>query len=63
MVKTEFSPVPELIDRVVVKTSPKHLFSMIENEGFGLVFTKIGPINSGTGDFGQTNEQQRHLNE
>ncbi len=31
------------------KTSPKRSFSVIENEHFGLVFVKTGPINSGTG--------------
>jgi hypothetical protein len=31
-----------------VKTSPKCSFSVMENERFGLVFTKTGSINSGT---------------
>ena len=39
--------VPEFIDPVFAKTSPKRSFLMIENESFGLVFTKTG-INSGT---------------
>ncbi len=42
------SPVPEIIDPVFTKTSPKRSFCMTENERFGLVFTKKGSINSGT---------------
>ncbi len=38
----------EFIDPVFVKTSPKCSFSVMENERFGLVFTKTGSINSGT---------------
>ncbi len=34
------SPVPEIIDPVFTKTSPKRSFSMSEHERFGLVFTK-----------------------
>jgi hypothetical protein len=41
--------VPEIIDPVFAKTSPKRSFCMTENERFGLVFTKTGSINSGTG--------------
>jgi hypothetical protein len=41
--------VPEYIDPVFVKTSPKRSFSVIENERFGLVFAKTGSINSGMG--------------
>jgi hypothetical protein len=33
-------PVPEIIDKVFPKTSPKRSFSMTEYERFGLVFTK-----------------------
>jgi hypothetical protein len=33
-------PVPEIIDTVFAKTSPKRSFSMTEYERFGLVFTK-----------------------
>ncbi len=40
---------PEFIDPAFAKTSPKRSFSMTENERFGLVFTKTGFINSGTG--------------
>ncbi len=40
--------VPEIIDPVFTKTSPKRSFCMTENERFGLVFTKTGSINSGT---------------
>jgi hypothetical protein len=39
--------VPEFIDPVFAKTSPKRSFSMTENERFGLVFAKTGSINSG----------------
>ncbi len=41
-------PVPEIIDPVFTKTSPKRSFSVIQNERFGLVFVKTGSINSGT---------------
>jgi hypothetical protein len=41
--------VPEIIDPVFAKTSPKRSFCMTENERFGLVFGKTGSINSGTG--------------
>ena len=37
------------IDPVFTKTSPKRSFCITENERFGLVFTKIGSLNSGTG--------------
>ncbi len=43
------NPVPEFIDPVSAKTSPKRSFSVIENWRFGLVFAKTGSINSGTG--------------
>ncbi len=39
---------PEFIDLVFAKISPKRSFSMSENERFGLVFAKTGSINSGT---------------
>ncbi len=42
-------PVPEIIDTVFAKTSPKRSFPMTEYERFGLVFSKCGSINSGTG--------------
>jgi hypothetical protein len=42
-------PVPEFINPVFVKTSPKRSFSLIENDRFELVFAKTGSINSGTG--------------
>jgi|688.fasta_scaffold573212_1 hypothetical protein len=45
------SSVPEIIDPVFTKTSPKCSFTMTENEHFGLVFTKTGSITSGTGVF------------
>ncbi len=34
--------VPEFIDPVFVKTSPKRSFSVIENERFGLFSPKLG---------------------
>ncbi len=37
---------PEFIDPVFVKTSPKRWFSMTKNERFRLVFVKTGSINS-----------------
>ncbi len=37
---------PEIIDPVFTKTSPKRSFSVIENECFGVVFAKTGSINS-----------------
>ncbi len=40
---------PEIIDPVFAKTSPKRSFSVIQNERFGLVFVKTWSINSGTG--------------
>ncbi len=43
------TPVPEFIDLVFTKTSPKRSFSVIQNERFGLVFAKTGSIISGTG--------------
>jgi hypothetical protein len=43
--------VPEIIDPVFAKTSPKRSFCMTENERFGLVFKKTGSINSGKGVF------------
>ncbi len=46
----EDRPVPEFIDPVYAKTSPKRSFCMTENGRFGLVFAKTGSINSGTVD-------------
>jgi hypothetical protein len=40
--------VPEFIDPVFAKTSPKRSFLVKENERFGLVFAKTGSIISGT---------------
>jgi hypothetical protein len=45
--------VPEFIDPIIAKTSPKRSFLVIENERFGLVITKTGSINSGTAHFHQ----------
>ena len=42
------STVPEFMNPVFAKTSPKRSFSVIENERFGLVFAKTWSINSGT---------------
>jgi hypothetical protein len=47
--------VPEIIDPVFAKTSPKRSFCMTENERFGLVFVKTWSINSGTGEWTETN--------
>ncbi len=44
---TNNEPVAEFIDSVFEKISPKCLFSIIENERFGLVFAKTGSINLG----------------
>ncbi len=44
-----YAAVPEIIDPVFAKTSPKRSFCMTENERVGLVFVKTGSINSGTG--------------
>ncbi len=43
------SPVPEFINSVFGKTSPKRSFSVMQNERLGLVFAKTGSINLGTG--------------
>ncbi len=40
---------PEIIDPVFMKTSPKRSFSLIENERFSLGFAKTGAMNSGKG--------------
>jgi hypothetical protein len=45
---TDPDPVPEFIDPVFTKTSPKRSFSVTQNERFGLVFAKTGFIISGT---------------
>jgi hypothetical protein len=50
------STVPEVIDPVFAKTSPKRSFCMTENERFGLVFVKTGSINSGTVDSHSKNQ-------
>jgi hypothetical protein len=44
-------PVPEFIDPVFRKTSPKRSFSVMQNERIGLVFPKTWSINSDTGHF------------
>ncbi len=41
--------VPEFLDTVLAKTGPKRLFSMIENEHFGLVCAKTGSRNPDNG--------------
>jgi hypothetical protein len=43
-----FSPVPEFIDPVFTKTSPKRWFSLNRKRAFWLVFAKTGSIISGT---------------
>jgi hypothetical protein len=49
--------VPEIIDLVLAKTSPKRSFSMTEYSVLGLFSRKRGSINSGTGllDYGNFN--------
>jgi hypothetical protein len=46
-------PVPEFIDPRFRENKPKTLvvYSVIENERFGLVFAKTGSIISGTGEY------------
>jgi hypothetical protein len=57
--------VPEIIDPVFAKTSQNARFLLSENERFGLVFVKTGPINSGTalfkGDTGDSCTQESWL--
>jgi hypothetical protein len=43
-------PVPEFIDPVFTKTSPKRSFSLNRKRAFWLVFAKTGSIISGSGD-------------
>jgi hypothetical protein len=43
-------PVPEFIDPVFTKTSPKRSFSLNRKRAFWLVFAKTGSIISGTGN-------------
>ncbi len=45
---------PEFLDLVFAKTSPKRSFPRTENERFGLVLAKNGSINSGTGKVYET---------
>jgi hypothetical protein len=45
-------PVPEFIDPVFTKTSPKRSFSLNRKRAFWLVFAKTGSIISGTGVYG-----------
>ncbi len=52
LVRFSARAVPEFIDPVFAKTSPKRSFRMTENERIGLVFVKTGSINSGTGVHG-----------
>jgi hypothetical protein len=60
---TKTVPVPEFIDPVFMKTSPKRSFSVIQNERFGLVFAKNGSIILGTGLFrGTFSELNYHGN-
>ncbi len=53
---TDYMPssVPEFIDPVFTKTSPKRSFSLNRKRAFWLVFAKTGSIISGTGDDGVT---------
>ncbi len=58
---TPLSSVPEIIDPVFTKTSPKRSFCMTENERCGLVFVKTGSINSGTVLYGIISERRSVL--
>jgi hypothetical protein len=51
------SLVPEFINPVFGKTSPKRSFSLIENERFGFFFPKTGSINLGIGKI----DEKAHL--
>jgi len=57
-------PVPEFIDPVFAKTSPKRSFLVMQNERFGLVFANTGSIISGTGDgvYGPTHNSRLNRN-
>ncbi len=46
------TPVPEFIDPVFAKISPKSSLSTNENERFGLILAKTGSLNSDTGKLG-----------
>jgi hypothetical protein len=48
---SNLSTVPEFIDPVFTKTSPKRSFSLNRKRAFWLVFAKTGSIISGTGLF------------
>ncbi len=48
---TPLTPVPEFIDPVFTKTSPKRSFSLNRKRAFWLVFAKTGSIISGTANF------------
>ncbi len=54
------TPMPEFIDPVFAKTSPKRSFSLIENKRSGLVFEKTGSINSGTGSGSNSDADPQH---
>jgi hypothetical protein len=45
---TPYTSVPEFIDPVFTKTSPKRSFSLNRKRAFWLVFAKTGSIISGT---------------
>jgi hypothetical protein len=53
--------VPEFIDPVFTKTSPKHSFSLNRKRAFWLVFAKTGSIISGTGLIGVNTVQRREI--
>jgi hypothetical protein len=56
-------PMPEIIDTVFVKTSPKRSFSMTEYEGFGLVFTNTRVFNTLSKEKGVVNSFSKVKNE
>jgi hypothetical protein len=55
--RTQQCTVPEFIDPVFTKTSPKRSFSLNRIRAFWLVFTKTGSIISGTDVYGVTRAQ------
>jgi hypothetical protein len=56
-----YSSVPEFIDPVFTKTSPKRSFSLNRKRAFWLVFAKTGSIISGTVSF-QVSSMKLHSN-
>ncbi len=53
-------PVPEFIDPVFTKTSPKRSFSLNRKRAFWLVFAKTGSIISGTDAENEDEIEEEH---